>query len=107
MNLKQVHNMSNDELRIKVAELCGECGIREDGKPYDLGLDATTELAMSKLPDFIYDLNTMHEAENDFLTTPQLRIQYRDNLFECGVFALWNATARQKAEAFVLTMETE
>lgn len=69
-----------------------------------------------KLPDYLYDLNEMHEVEKQI---PLAYLEkYWDNLkkictnprfLEIGVIAsnAISATAAQRAEAFVLTMEPE
>lgn len=61
-------------------------------------------------PDFLNDLNAMHEAEKTL--TKYQKIEYQEQLFQCayengerdGSFASWHyihATAKTRAEAFL------
>jgi hypothetical protein len=108
----------NDELRVKVAELCGldlsytkealERFKDRDGYP-----DAIFQLA--KIPDYPNDLNACHKFE-ETLTPSQRRI-YNDELHglvivncepgDSQMFACVHATAKQRCRAFVATMEAK
>jgi hypothetical protein len=57
------------------------------------------------IPDYLTDLNAMHEAEK-VLTTADLRESYENFMFwdEKGKYPLWGATATQRAEAFLRTL---
>ena len=117
MNLKEVQALTNGELRIKVAESCGikgrfhstGCGVefREDGKDY-----------WQRIPDYPQDLNAMHEVEEMLVgillkygQEATCRYEYvLADVIGCHAstmfrWKLLHATARQRAEAFVLTME--
>jgi hypothetical protein len=76
-----------------------------DGYP-----DAIFQLA--KVPDYLNDLNAMHEAEK--VLTPEQRVQYRiwlilnsdgrKAVFPSVEAAMCHATAAQRAEAFLGTL---
>lgn len=98
--------MNNEKQRIAIAEACGwrctaafkeafACWVKPDG------MDHQTEY----LPDYLNDLNAMHEAEK-MLTVRQSQqyIPILRNL--CTVFGNWpeSATAAQRAEAFLRTI---
>jgi hypothetical protein len=122
--------LTPEQQRIKVAELCGrrKCGYREtkgfideDGvwNPQGNEVFSTTGRGIMTddlgriVPDYLNDLNAMHEAET---TIPvQMRETYYNNLI-CVVYngdytegirgsRVCSATAAQRAEAFVMTME--
>ena len=111
--------MTNEEIRIAIAEACGWTGIRgETGYPT---LRACELGDYQTLPNYPECLNAMHGAE---ATLPdELRLQYRKNLnlaangLSLGRLwklskeqqdqAFWQyatATARQRAEAFLRTL---
>jgi hypothetical protein len=106
MTREQWAAMSDEEKRIKVAELCGFVDL---SKPVD---GRALELMMVAAPDYLNDLNAMHECWK-LLTSFQQTVCWNwlakicdaadaggDLMIACG-----NATAAQRAEAFVLTME--
>lgn len=116
--------LTDEEKRIKVAELCG--WERDTGNPpYTFGPrwylngnrydDSSYAVTPNYLPDYLNDLNTMHEVETVMLLDPRcLEVHYLCRLGEvCGKprasqeRELYHATAAQRAEAFVLTMEPE
>ena len=133
MTRKQWAKLSDDEKRIKVAELCGwkkttyrALGYKRGAVDAELWLDAKEdqheeyELDGERypFPDYLNDLNAMHEAEqllhhlwdkkhpgasawDEFMRQLELVVGDR------GWVATWNATAAQRAEAFVLTKEPE
>ena len=99
--------MTPEQQRIAIAEACGE---DNDSIYRDL------------IPDYLNDLNAMHEAEKFILST-DLYIQYVNYLFRSvGLnrtyymgatpevfpadrqFAVFHATASQRAEAFLRTI---
>ena len=53
--------------------------------------------------DYIHDLNAMHEAEKKL--TKEQWIVYEQNLDRIGAFPMVHATAEQRAEAFIKTMD--
>ncbi len=90
--------MSPEEQRICIAEACGW------GKPYEEGVSYRP---MANAPDYLNDLNAMHEAEK------AIRLEHRDiylnwlgRITEKGRMAPINwtnttSTAAQRAEAFL------
>ena len=128
MTLEEIKKISDEELRIKVAELCGW---KPEVDRRDLTCICTIwtkngKVASSSghLPDYPQDLNAMHEAEellqlcNDpeckhdecgkgtwGFYTRTLDEVVDDNFQKGGSWGVsYSATARQRAEAFVLTM---
>lgn len=118
--------MTDKEINIAIAEECGWCVVGTDSRDpsvYDGGLYpfslrspdgkfshkiyATKEAAWSDAPDFPNDLNAMHKAEKVGIMKMEgfFRI-YVDHLVRItgringGV----DATARQRAEAFLRTI---
>jgi len=120
MTLKEVQKLSDEEIRIKVAELCGWHSV--EIRPYvdtknPLGVEKGQAIwphTLKRIPNYPQDLNAMHEAEKLLPEDMDTRCLYADFLtfttdgiwrdakrrFECAT-----ATARQRAEAFALTME--
>ena len=115
--------MSSDERRIKVAELCGwrrQGDIDVEFFWWHPGLCPAGSLVVCYnfppargLPEYLNDLNAMHEAEKIIISKKVRRNQvvprgiYESMLIDAtGGFA-WCATAAQRAEAFVLTLEPE
>lgn len=114
MKPEEIQKLSDDELSIKVAEFCGwwwlqdakghkrwlhpEHKERSDGILYDED--------GKPMPNYPQDLNAMHVAEK--LIKPNDRtwawyLHWLGIVADCGAV---HATARQKAEAFVLTMNS-
>jgi hypothetical protein len=118
MTLEDVKKLTDDELRVKVAEFCGweNIVVNEHG-PY--GDNTTLRLLDRHIPDYCHDLNAMYEAEklvsawddkgNIIGDEKWMRyyinlcqIVWRDSVSRTGSAVC--ATAAQRAEAFVLTM---
>lgn len=114
MNIEELSNLSDDDLRVKCAALCGWEIIEQD-----IGFHA--EEKFGKFPCVIYDypadLNAMHEAENvlpsleqkaDYICTLANLVDMMDayNWWETadGCARLLCATARQRCIAFIATM---
>jgi hypothetical protein len=123
MTVDEVKHLSDDELRIKVAELCGWKNIepyRPNGCQLFKDLFGLHIGMFGRLPDYPNDLNAMHEAEKLLITCPRLdstdTIKGRTDWYSSdlmrvmggarrsSLFSISHATARQRAEAFVLTM---
>jgi len=124
MNIEDIKKLDNGELTIKVAECCGwkffkvsnefkYTSISPTGKEYyfDFG-------EIYHLPDYCNDLNAMHEAEKlipmekqreyAFIVAGMWDELWSDSTDTDKANGYWDATyttARQRAEAFVLTME--
>ena len=110
--------MTNDEKRIAIAEACEwtECRERMDKTTDEISLSGLhpdnfgTGNAHQELPDYLNDLNAMHEAEKT-LTEKQLD-RYTDLLCDevsegqpdPNVHELITLTATQKANAFILSI---
>ena len=124
--MKEAKDMSGDELNRTIAELCGAKWIRllpASSKKRSLimlesfqrlGLseaDGTEEICqIHELPNYAGDLNAMQEAEK-LLNTIQKRSVYlgilhkwRFDKHDWTLGAYW-ATARQRAEAFVMVFQ--
>ena len=93
--------MNKEKQRIAIAEACG-------WKPNPFEIDMSGQVFPQSPPDYLNDLNAMHEAEK-ILTHDQadsftefLWSQYPGHvLFDSYI---WHATAAQRAEAFLRTI---
>lgn len=116
--------MTPQAQRIAIAEACGYAGCPRQWvyDCWETGCAAGViegtgrwEKDTSKLPDYLNDLNAMHEAENAL--SPVLRSIYCDTLrfgrvrtveddptIHGAVWQSINATAAQRAEAFLRTL---
>lgn len=95
MTREQWAKLTPEKQRIKVAVLCG--------------WDVAEYTFLTGVPDYLNDLNAMHEAEK-LLTPSNMIALYAKELDDIiatteGNRPLWNATAAQRAEAFALTMD--
>ena len=116
MTRTEFKELSSEEKRIRVAELCGIANIFKKyvdvGGPaeYYLAFKTNNQGITKEIPDYINDLNAMHEVE---ATIPEEKeLEYTDNLscltdFKDGYANIWRTTAEQRAEAFVLTMDSD
>jgi hypothetical protein len=102
--------MTDQQKRIRIAEKCGWTDIKEKwsgiyGEPTELG-GKNKNYLWRRVPDYLNDLNAMHEAERQILNEETWQI-YRHNLtkitFNTGEDEV-SATARQRADAFLLTI---
>lgn len=121
MTLKEVEALSDHELRLKVAELCGwtvkPCTYTESGYMYwndelDKSRPDDDDGIRFELPDYTGSLDAMHEAEK-ILDTDKMQDAYLVALEEFtgadyGLkdfeWRLCNSTAKDRAKAFVLAM---
>ena len=89
--------MSEEEINIAIAEACGWTTKHK-------GLWVERLQTYAALPDYLNDLNAMHDAEK-VLTNEQLEV-YCNILHKPnhGVYWAIHATASQRAEAFVRTI---
>jgi hypothetical protein len=96
--------MKPEEQRIAIAQACGWTDI---GFTYfgSTGLDPLDGLR-GFLPNYLNDLNAMHEAEKALDPTRQQE-DYWDFIFSItgSGFEMCHATASQKAEAFLRTLD--
>ena len=112
--------MSDQEINIAIAEACGwvNC-IFPSQDEYHFLTDLELGRAMGKavgrnfclhrdglhypLPDYCIDLNAMHKAEK--MLNKEQWVAYGKELSRLGVFPMVHATAHQRAEAFLRTLE--
>lgn len=112
--------MSPEAQRIAIAEACGYINVHKfdsfrEGKFHKDGTIVGDKDGITKswIPDYLSDLNAMHEAEK-ILNTNELQIRYANLLWqrtENGPDARWfikwksaTRTAAQRAEAFLKTL---
>lgn len=112
--------MTEEEQRIAIAEACGwehwfdGVANRWKNKKSPYGYQIHPGLKEGGLPDYLNDLNAMHEAEKQLVTARQQN-DFIANIAEiCWadesgannqvVFNQLNATAAQRAEAFLRTL---
>ena len=114
MTAEEYDKLTNEEKRIKVAELCGWTDFEMyevNGRTvwygfHDTHHPQTKYRYVTPLPDYLNDLNAMHKAENANITNT-LSPKYNKTLFDVCIRVGWHperATAAQRAKAFVLTM---
>ena len=96
--------MKPEQQRIKIAEACGWKNIK-------MGMNGITLLGgiggrRKPIPDYLNDLNAMHEAEK-VLDIVVERGEYREYLsfITGGEVEMIYATAAQRAEAFLRTLD--
>lgn len=107
--LEQVNLMTDEQKRVRIAELCGwrtstfPEGLWENdsymGAVYDDGL-----------PDYLHDLNACHEMEKvmDGGKLFQYALTFQDVGFGgSGTWRAFMATASQRATAFLMVMDGE
>ena len=87
--------LTADERRVKVAKLCG---CNTDRR-------VSWRSTWEGIPDYLVDLNAMYMAER-LIEENEMQIDYMNNILDVSKqWAICHATAAQRAEAFVLTME--
>lgn len=105
-----IENLSDEEKRVKIAEACGWT----PAKPWEVSDDLRLYAHPNRLPDYLNDLNAMAEVEASHPATKTGRwvkamhratgarasIDYVTGSFH----VLLNATARQRADAFLLCL---
>lgn len=111
-------NTTNEQIKITIAEACGWTRIPAENVGTTARLfygdiwwrddENNTIASADQLPDYLNDLNAMHEAEK-MLTEEQFSkyvwTLLGDGKIECREFLA--ATARQRAEAFIKTLNLE
>ena len=110
--------MNKEQQRIAIAETCGYINVRMWGQSCiaSMGMNAEGKYWGSLgIPDYLNDLAAMHEAEKVLLIDDQQRV-YVDTLVWLnnggnssirfhGRWAAATATAAQRAEAFLKTID--
>ena len=108
--------MTNEEMRIAIAEACGWTEIQPSTAPEEfkrgshgmLRLPGGVRTPSTQIPDYLNDLNAMHEAELVFIgegKSPNY-FAYRQQLYQLCCLSpelAIHATAAQRAEAFLRT----
>lgn len=111
----EIVKMSSGEKRARIAKACGWTDISSNYSHISgtIGRRFPDVPYFSSLPDYINDLNAIHEAEKVLTTTEQQNL-YQSNIAEICyadhgrasnqvVFNQLTATAEQRANAFILT----
>ena len=124
MTLQEVQALTDDEIRVKVAELngwremeWGELASVREAKERKLFCRSNELHRCEWLPNYPADLNACHEAEEAwFRSNPNPVWKYSTNLeqiverdWEAGMpdlnsVCFYRATARQRCEALLLTL---
>ena len=100
--------MNPEQQRVAIAEACGRVQ-RPDGSWFPIGKD----YGSAGIPDYLNDLNAMHEAEK--VLTDEQDLEYSEALEQVvegryltnnseDMRRLRSATASQRAEAFLRTI---
>jgi hypothetical protein len=94
--------MTNEQINAAIAEACGLKKPSRKVKLNDKGFFVTQH---AKLPDYCYDLNAMHEAENTLTDANMFVMAHHiERLVSAKGQHYFHATARQRAEAFLRTL---
>jgi hypothetical protein len=100
--------MNPEQQRIAIAEACGHINVRMWGGSCIASAGISTDgiyWGSYGVPDYCNDLNAMHEAEQIF--DHALYCRYINELCDItikGNNSIYMATARQRAEAFLKTI---
>ena len=102
--------MSPERQRIVIAEMCGWNHVSEGPCPYGIttryhGTPSEVEVCVP-IPDYLNDLNAMHEAEEQLKVSGNYSgyIGHLKTIVSGGVALCVHATAAQRAEAFLRTL---
>ena len=102
--------MTPEQQRIAIAEACGWANIRWNGVRYNwVGHRPETARDDYALPDYLNDLNAMHEAEKALSSQDKIEYAFQINggCYTSGLddtFNIVHATAAERAEAFLRTL---
>lgn len=103
--------MKPEEQRIAIAKACGWRFVYEYTYNFDSPPEFTTISPEGRrfcghYPDYLNSLDAMHEAEKVLLKMPEKRITYAHRLMNAtrNSWAAFHATAPQRAEAFLRTL---
>ena len=123
MTSEEYDKLSDEEKRIKVAELCGWSDINPKARGASANWTtingrnpAKSHFNYEAVPDYLNDLNAMHEAERAVPTgkmrTYAIELHHSSGLHDISLGAhMWrfmqSATAAQRAEAMAVTMGSE
>lgn len=99
--------MTDEQINAAITEACGWTDIDGLSAKGLMGKPPEKLCSFGYLPNYCNDLNAMHEAEK-VLTDEQcvfIRLHLRERLENHPASRyVWNATARQRAEAFLRTL---
>jgi hypothetical protein len=101
--------MNDQEINIAIAELCGWTKVFSDEWGPLRGLKSGDKFyagcAFTTVPDYLNDLNAMHEAEKVLVGKNNWELcEYVHKLHTATNSWIAFATARQRAEAFLRTL---
>jgi hypothetical protein len=103
--------MTPEAQRIAIAEACGWTAISEKSlmlnRDHPQGIPPGMHFSYrTKLPDYLTDLNAMHDAESSlFDRNDRSACKFEEELTKVmGRSWHWHATAAQRAEAFLRTL---
>ncbi len=106
--------MTPEEQRIAIAEACGWTATVDDDQFWratraDGSMTSDLWCSMSSvwnvgIPDYLNDLNAMHEAEKVLTREQEKEYAYQLEAVCCPLEYGWHATATQRAEAFLRTI---
>ncbi len=106
MTPEQLSQMSDEEKRIKIAELCG-WKESDDSLHHKTWRHPDMEHHTNSLPNYLKDLNAIYSAEisNCMHIYPRREMFGHHLMGVCRESGLpvWMATAAQRADAFLLT----
>ena len=96
--------MTDEQINVAIATHCGWTDIRDDvWHGANMGVDEHG--LRSQIPSYCDDLNAMHEAEKTLTDTNMfVMAHYIERLVSARGQHYFHATARQRAEAFLLTL---
>src|SRR5687768_12521915 len=104
--MKPIEQLTDEELRIEIAEFCGwilePSGKDNFGSHYNTFWRHPNKQGCHELPNYPTDLNAMWEAEEKL--TKNQRMYYTENLLNNCENQFIHSTARQRAIAFVKTI---
>ncbi len=106
--------MTDQEINMAIAEVCGWSGITVQHSPWDetqqwvVGIKprSVSILIKEPIPPYVADLNAMHDAELMLGERGDLGVYFEQlsNITERDETPMFQATARQRAEAFLRTI---
>lgn len=98
--------MTPEAQRIAIAEACShDCTELKMALDYFKDRDAHPEslFLLNRVPDYLNDLNAMHEAEKVLTDAQRVEYHYKLSDVVVGKFT-WETSAAQRAEAFLRTL---
>lgn len=101
--------MSDEKIRIAIAEMCGWVKHKRNdrGNMEWMSPNGTLLTGTHTIPDYLNDLNAMHEAEKWLMKThwEVYKEIYIRRYMDCHQFNGVSATANERAHCFVKTLE--